>query len=122
MVFLCKIFNMSFLSKLFREQSNVKNITAASLKQFINSHTKLKLIDVRSTAEHNRQNIKGSINIDVFDSNFEDLCETKVNINEPVLLYCRSGQRSMTAARKLEKMGYKDIYNLKGGMIAWSRL
>ena len=113
---------MSFFSKLFREQSNVKNITAASLKQFMDSNTTLKLIDVRTKAEHQRQNIKGSINIDIFNSNFDDLCETKVDVNEPVLLYCRSGQRSMTAARRLEKMGYQDIYNLKGGMIAWSRL
>lgn len=113
---------MSFLSKLFKEKSNIKNITAASLKQFIDSGTNLNLVDVRTKAEHQQQNIKGSVNIDVFNSEFENLCQSKIDPEEPILLYCRSGQRSMNAARKLEKIGFKDIYNLKGGMIAWTRV
>lgn len=113
---------MSFLSKLFKDKSNIKTISAASLKQFIDSGVKLQLIDVRTKAEHQKQNIKESLNIDVFNPDFEYLCESKVNPSKPVLLYCRSGQRSMNAARKLEKIGFQDIYNLRGGMISWSRL
>jgi len=39
----------------------------------------------------------------------------------PVVLYCRSGVRSMTAARRLVEAGWRDVYNLRGGIIAWAR-
>jgi rhodanese-related sulfurtransferase len=36
-----------------------------------------------------------------------------------VVLYCRSGSMSATAARTLVRMGYTDVWNLDGGMIGW---
>ena len=39
----------------------------------------------------------------------------------PVVLYCRSGVRSMTAARRLVEAGWRDVYNLRGGILAWAR-
>jgi rhodanese-related sulfurtransferase len=38
-----------------------------------------------------------------------------------VILYCRSGVMSATAARALVKRGYTDVWNLEGGMIAWEQ-
>ena len=38
-----------------------------------------------------------------------------------VVIYCRSGQRSETAARTLMKAGYTAVYNLRGGVLAWAR-
>jgi adenylyltransferase/sulfurtransferase len=37
------------------------------------------------------------------------------------VLYCRSGQRSLTAARRLLEAGYAEVYNLQGGLLAWAR-
>jgi len=39
--------------------------------------------------------------------------------NTPIAVYCRSGHMSSIAAEQLKKMGYKKIYDLKGGMNAW---
>ena len=39
--------------------------------------------------------------------------------NTPVAVYCRSGRMSASAAQQLKELGYKNIYDLKGGMIAW---
>ena len=36
-----------------------------------------------------------------------------------VLVYCRSGNRSVTASKMLEQMGLKHVYNLKGGILEW---
>jgi len=41
------------------------------------------------------------------------------NKNQPILLYCKVGARSLLAAATLKKMGYKNIYHLKGGLEAW---
>ncbi|NPA57847.1 MAG: rhodanese-like domain-containing protein [Aquificae bacterium] len=39
--------------------------------------------------------------------------------DKKVLVYCRSGNRSKSASQKLEEMGIKQVYNLKGGIKAW---
>ena len=46
----------------------------------------------------------------------EDLPEDK---NTPIAVYCRSGRMSASATQQLKELGYKNIYDLKGGMIAW---
>jgi rhodanese-related sulfurtransferase len=38
---------------------------------------------------------------------------------EPVIVYCRSGKRSMQAAMLLEQFGFENVTNLAGGMLAW---
>ena len=39
--------------------------------------------------------------------------------DRPIIAYCRSGSRSMTACRQLRKAGFESIYNLAGGITAW---
>jgi adenylyltransferase/sulfurtransferase len=46
---------------------------------------------------------------------------SEVPRDRPVVVYCRSGQRSLTAARRLAESGYEDVTNLAGGMLAWAR-
>ncbi len=40
--------------------------------------------------------------------------------NQPILVYCRSDRMSTSAAEQLKQLGYKEIYNLKGGMRAYN--
>lgn len=113
---------MSFLSQFFKTSKNIKNISASALKQLIKAEENLQIIDVRTKAEHRQNSISNATNIDVFSSDFEQRCQSEFDTSRPVLLYCRSGHRSMNAAKKLETVGFEDVYNLKGGMIAWSRV
>ena len=113
---------MSFFSKFLKTETNIKSVSALALQQLIENKDCPQLLDVRTSREFKQQHIAKALNIDVFSADFEQKCQSKFNLSEPILLYCRSGQRSMNAARKLEKIGFKDIYNLKGGMIAWSRV
>ena len=41
--------------------------------------------------------------------------------NAKIVLYCRSGRMSAIAAEELVKLGYTNIWNLKGGMLDWER-
>jgi rhodanese-related sulfurtransferase len=108
-------------SNLFKSKSNVENISASALKQLLEKDKSLKLVDVRTSNEFKQGHIKNAVNIDVFKSDFVEKCEKKYNSTDTLILYCRSGQRSMNAAKKLEKAGFNSIYNLNGGIMAWSR-
>ena len=80
----------------------------------------VQLVDVRTPDEYNAGKIDDAINIDYFDQdNFKKAFE-KLDKNKPLFVYCRSGHRSHESAVLLEKMGFKEIYDLEGGYIAWS--
>lgn len=69
------------------------------------------LIDVRSAMEYEQGHLNNSINIDV--DAIENVIESKVeDKNTKIIVYCRSGNRSATAANKLIEMGYKNVYDL----------
>ncbi len=79
------------------------------------------VLDVRSKEEAELGHIPHSIQMDFFDPSFKqhigDLDKSKT-----YLVYCRSGNRSTQTCKLMEKMGFQQIYNLKGGYIAWSRV
>ena len=56
-----------------------------------------------------------------FDQVAAKLAELPADRNAKLVLYCRSGSMSATAARVLVKLGYTDVWNLDGGMIAWKQ-
>ncbi|UOB16303.1 rhodanese-like domain-containing protein [Abyssalbus ytuae] len=76
------------------------------------------LVDVRTPEEYEEGHLPGAVNIDVLNDNF--IKKTgKLKKTAPVYLYCRSGKRSLKAAKILDSLGYKKIYNLDGGFLAW---
>ena len=83
----------------------------------LSKKNKFKLIDVRTNDEFNINRLKNAINIDFYDSVFLRGFE-KFNKEDNILLYCRSGRRSLLGAKILVKNGYKNIYDLKGGVIS----
>ncbi len=83
----------------------------------LSKKNKFKLIDVRTYDEFNTNRLKNAINIDFYDSVFLKRFQ-KFNKEDNILLYCRSGRRSLIGAEILVKNGYKKIYDLKGGVIS----
>jgi sulfur-carrier protein adenylyltransferase/sulfurtransferase len=43
-----------------------------------------------------------------------------LDTSQEIVIYCRSGRRSAEAADFLQKAGYRKVFNLKGGILAWS--
>ena len=43
----------------------------------------------------------------------------KLDRTTPIILYCRSGKRSVLSVNKISKLGFKEIYNLEGGILEW---
>ena len=83
----------------------------------LSKKNKFQLIDVRTNDEFNISRLTKAINIDFYDSIFLRRFE-KFNKEDNILLYCRSGRRSLLGAEILVKNGYKNIYDLKGGIIS----
>ncbi|HEX2616553.1 MAG TPA: rhodanese-like domain-containing protein [Flavobacteriales bacterium] len=79
---------------------------------------KAQLIDVRTPEEFAKGHLANARNIDWLDDRF--LAEAgKLDRTAPVLLYCAVGGRSEEALLALQKAGFKNVHDLKGGINAW---
>ena len=75
------------------------------------------IIDVRTEDEYNTSHIKNAILIPNETIGNEKLKEVS-NLNQKIIIYCRSGARSKKAAMKLINIGYKNVYDM-GGIMSW---
>ncbi|MDE7315796.1 MAG: rhodanese-like domain-containing protein [Mucispirillum sp.] len=99
--------------------AEIKNEDAAKVDELIKSG-KYTVIDVRTKEEYNAGHIQGAINFDYYNDNFGKTIETELkDKNKPYIIYCRSGRRSLYAADILEKLGFTNVTNMKGGILAW---
>lgn len=78
----------------------------------------VQLVDVRTPQEYAEGHIEGALNINVQSGDFQQMAEKELSKDSTILVYCRSGRRSMDAAEVLTKLGYH-VVNLKGGIIEW---
>ncbi len=87
-----------------------------SFEMIQNDH--LLILDVRTPAEYKAGHIKNSILIpvQVLSTEYKKILEYQ---DKSVLIYCRSGNRSVTASKILLENGFKPIYNMKGGIKSW---
>ena len=85
------------------------------LKRVMKNNTKVNLIDVRSNQEYKEGHLKKAVNLPVYD--LEKKIQSIVNNkDEIIILYCQSDYRSQKGKKILNKMGYYNVFYLKGGM------
>lgn len=94
----------------------MNEITVAELKQWQEEGKEFQLIDVREPFEYEMSNLGGE-NIPLASVVLES---DKISQDIPVVLQCRSGARSASALNQLEQHGYTNLYNLRGGILAWA--
>jgi len=94
----------------------------ADVQEFekITAEKSVVILDVRTPQEFADGHIKDAVNIDVKADSFKDEALRQLSDkNQMIAVYCRSGRRSVTAANILSEEGYKNIVNLKGGILSW---
>ena len=110
---------MSFLFfGLFGQTNKFKTVDVAEFAKVV-SDTSYVVLDVRTPAEHAEGHIPGThFNIDVLEDGYSETVLDKLPKDKPVALYCRSGNRSKTAARILAENGYQ-VLELGTGFRGW---
>ncbi|OGR93025.1 MAG: molybdenum cofactor biosynthesis protein MoeB [Elusimicrobia bacterium RIFCSPLOWO2_01_FULL_59_12] len=100
------------------QTNGIKEISAKELKSMMDRHETFVLVDVREPHEYQIAKIPGSKLIPLGDvAQRANELDTAVDI----VVHCRSGARSAKAIQTLQKMGFKRLRNLKGGVLAWSQ-
>ena len=87
------------------------------LKRKMDAGEPFELIDVREPFEYEIARIDGATLIPLGEI-FERLDE--LSGEQPIVVHCHSGKRSAQAARLLQQRGFANVYNLEGGIDAWS--
>lgn len=105
---LCAIFGCS-----------AKNFESVSADEFAREIAKegVQIVDVRTAAEYADGHIPNAVNIDVYSADFAEQI-AKLDKEQKVAIYCRSGRRSKSAAEQAVKLGFK-VVELDGGVLSW---
>ncbi len=100
-------------------ESNYHELSASETRDLINKDKPV-LLDVRTRPEYKNGHIADSVLIPVqeIQSRLSELTQYK---EEKIILYCASGNRSTVASKILIDQGFRQIYNLKGGIKDWAR-
>lgn len=98
--------------------TDFESISAKQAYILLEKDKNVTLLDVRTRDEFNRGHIRGTehIPVGILSENLSRLEKDK-----KIMIYCRSGSRSVTASRLLIKHGFSPI-NVKGGFIAWKEV
>jgi len=106
-------------SYFFGNNDGVNNLESNEFIDMISSEKECLILDVRTIEEYKQARIPNSVLIDFYRHDFIDQLQ-KLDISKCYLIYCRSGNRSYHAAKKMMEIGFERVYNLKSGIIQWS--
>ena len=102
------------------QQKEPAQIPPQEFKKVLKEYPDIQLVDVRTLREYQSGYIDKTQLIDFYREGFNEKI-LKLDKNKPIAVYCAVGKRSGSTARFLRKNGFKKVYDLKGGIFAWSR-
>lgn len=108
-----------FGSQISQAMHGIKSVGSSQAVLLIN-RDKGVVVDVREVKEFEEGHIPGAVNLPL-----SQLASRAGELNrykqQPVVVACRSGHRSVRGAVMLRKQGFETVYNLQGGLLAWER-
>lgn len=104
---------------LSQQMHGIRNANAAQAIQLLNRENGV-VVDVCEPKEFSAGHVPNAINLPL--SSLKDrMRDLEKHKNKPIIVSCRSGNRSLKAAVILRKHGFATVYNLAGGLQAWER-
>ena len=111
-------FNISLAGCKTQESkpASITNVTADEIYKMLSSNKDYFILDVRSKEEFDSGHIEGAYLIPVseLENRLAELPQDK-----PIIVHCMSGSRSTSAANILLEKGFKEIFNMTGGITEW---
>ena len=98
--------------------SDNSSVSAAEFSKKIAELPDAPLIDVRTPGEFSQSHLKNAVNYDISTNEFVNQIAS-LDKSKPVLIYCLSGSRSTYAVSYMKSQGFKEVYELNGGMMRW---
>src|SRR5690606_25238704 len=108
-----------FLRLVDDARARVNETDIATVRRRIEAGEKFHLIDVREDSEWQKGHLPGAMHIGrgVLERDIENLIPDQ---DADIVLYCGGGYRSALAAESLQKMGYRNVKSMDGGLRGWS--
>lgn len=78
------------------------------------------ILDVRTPEEYNESHLNKAILLDYYRTDFKNQV-TKLDKTKPIFVYCKGGGRSTSSCEILKNLGFKEVYNLQGGITDWKK-
>ncbi len=102
-------------------QVSVTTIEVSAAKDFVARYENAVIMDVRTPVEYEMSHITGAVNVNVQDESFQDMV-VALDPNKTYIVHCTknpAGGRSSRALETLQSLGFKHLYSLEGGYVAW---
>ena len=118
---LASLFAVSLAQAYDDVQDSVTAIEVNAAKDFVARHENAVIMDVRTPVEYEMSHITGAVNVNVQDESFEDMVAV-LDPNKTYIVHCTknpAGGRSSRALETLQRLGFKQLYSLEGGYVAW---
>jgi len=103
--------------------SRVTDITVEQARELIQQRSGTSdfvILDVRTPAEFTEGHIGGAINPDISAPGFEKRLGA-LDRGKTYLVYCRTGNRSLRAVQAMERLGFRSVYHMNQGIVAWQQ-
>ncbi|MCA6423239.1 MAG: thioredoxin fold domain-containing protein [Flavobacterium sp.] len=119
-----KIISLSLICLLFlscqgQQTKTVQTVDVTAFAEKLKATDKAQLLDVRTPEEFKSGHIENATNVNWNSNDFVSKAEN-YDKSKPVFVYCKIGGRSVQAANRLAELGFKEIYNLDGGIMKWN--
>ena len=76
------------------------------------------VVDIRTPQEYRTGHIENAVNINFYDPDFKQKLN-ELDKDKTYLVYCRTGQRSGLAMPVFRELGFREVYEIDGGIVAW---
>lgn len=110
---------MLFISCNGQSKKEFNSIKPEAFAQKIKSTPEPQILDVRSPKEYSDQHLDNAKNINWNSDDFDQKV-AQLDKSKPVFVYCLSGGRSNKASIRLAEMGFKEVYEMDGGIVKWN--
>lgn len=105
-------------TSIISQAQTIKKLDPQNFEKKLKESKEPILVDVRTSSEYAEGHLANAVLIDIYADDFKSRV-AKLDKSKPVFVYCKAGSRSRSAVGVFQDLGFKEIYDLSGGINAW---